>query len=184
MDRAGTVIVALSRVERLLLRIGRKQQELDALQAEMDQRIAAVRAEYGERLQGRAETITALERELNEVCEAERGTLLDGDARSIETLFGRVGWRKGRDSIKLRDEVSEDEVAGKLARRGYDALVKVKRTVSRSAVLAALNAGRITERVLSAVGLLLEPGEDRWYYEVNASAVQQYQAGDDDNRGA
>jgi len=168
----GTSVVG--DVEKLLLRIGRKQQEFDAIQGELDAKVAALRKDYGERLKARAATLGTLEGDLQQLCERERGRLFGREEKSTKILFGWVGWRKGRDSVRCVEGQSQDEAADALATRGYESLVSVKRSVRRSEVLAALKQGRISQQVIEEAGLEFVEGEDAWFYKVDASAVRQY----------
>jgi len=174
MNQAGTAIVVLGKIEKLLLTIGRKQQEFQAIKEEMEQRIAAVRTEYADRLQGRADTIGKLEAQLREICEADRARLLNGKHKCINTLFGRVGWRKGRDGLAQDPDKTTESIAQALIKRGYKELVYIKYSPNISAILKALKNGRIGERVLAAAGLIFRPAEEQWYYHVDKSTVQQY----------
>ena len=174
MNVAGTMIVLLAKIERLLLRLGRKEQEFEALKGDMDSRIAGIRAEYAERLQGRADTISGLQKELKALCDGERDMLLAEDEKSADTLFGRVGWRKGRDGLTQDADQTAESIAQALLKRGYKDLVQVKHSPSVSAILNALKGGSIGQRALAAVGLRFAPAEEQWFYRVDDSAVRQY----------
>lgn len=172
--KAGTLIATLAIIERRILELGRKEADLARIEADMQAEIKSVRAAYQDRLKRRAQTIEKLREELRCICEEERPHLLQSDKKSVNTLYGRIGWEKDRDRVRNEEGTDNEQVGQALRDRGLGDLVIEKLSYSRSAVLRALKRGDLDGRTLRAVGLRFEPGEDQWYCKIDQAAVAHY----------
>jgi len=153
-----------------LRRIGRLQERIDGLRRELARRVDAVRTPYERRigaLEGRLERRRA---DLEAYCRGRRDELLPPGRKSLRTPFGEVGFRLAEPSVRLRPGRDESAVCRLLRRAGLEELIRVTERPDRRAVRAALDAGRVTRRLLARCGLELVPGGERFHCNPRAGA--------------
>jgi len=156
---------------RRLYELGREELKLEALEMEMNQDIDRVKKRFAGRLETRRTVIEQLARDLRVACEDSRADLLPKGRKSVETIFGKVGWRKQGDRVSAQKGVSMDAAAKILQLRGFDDLVRRRLEPDKPAIKAAMDAGTIEETDLREAGLrLVRAGED-WWYEVDRQSV-------------
>lgn len=154
-----------------LLELGRKVLEMEAIEAEMQKRIDAVRAQYSSRLERRAVTIREMEADLRLACEDSREDLLPRSRKSVDVLFGRVGWRSQPPKVVQERGIDALDTIMDLSKHSPD-LLRRKVEVDRQAVLGALRLGDVTEEQLGRWGLEVRSGRDDWYYELHRDSIR------------
>lgn len=171
MKKAKSKQIDREELARRLLALGRKQLRLERIQAEMQAEIDSIKEQYSDRLEGRAATVEQKAQELRLACEDSREVLLTGRKKSVDTIFGTVGWRKQGERVKTQDGVSTTEAAERLLDRGHDDLVRRKPKPAKSAIKKALDDGRLTEDELHRIGLQITGGGDDWWYELHRENI-------------
>jgi len=171
IEKAKSQEIGREELARKQFRLGKKILELERIERQMQQRIDEVKREYSDRLERRRETIEKLERDLRLACEDSRDRLLTGQKKSVDTLYGRVGWRSQPDRIALQGGVSSNDAAERLENAGHP-LVRVRKKPDKSALKEALKDGDITVKTLETCGLEFREGGEDWYYEVDRDSVR------------
>jgi phage host-nuclease inhibitor protein Gam len=152
--------------------IAAAQVRLARLEAELDERLDAVRRRYDRRVAALRERVLRLTGELEAHCRASRDAILPPGRKSLATTFGVVGFRKAEAVVRLRDELSDEDACRLLRRAGLDGLVRVKEAPDRNAVRRSLLEGRVTGEQLRQCGLELAEGEERFHCKVYSTALE------------
>ena len=113
--------------------LGTLGREIGHHEAVMNEKISACTAEH-------QPTITALREKYQETlkglqawAEANRGTLTDGDAKTVNLITGEIGWRKVRAHIVVKDVAA---VIAELIKRRLKQFVRTKHELDKNAILA------------------------------------------------
>ncbi len=173
MQKAKSRRIDREELARRLLSIGRKKLALEQIEAQMQEEIDEVKEQYSDRLEGRAETVEQMAQSLRLACEDSRDVLLTGRKKSVDTVFGSIGWRKQGERVKTQDGTSTTEAAERLLDRGHEDLVRRKPKPAKSAIKKALDDDRITEEELNRIGLEITGGEEDWWYELNRERIAE-----------
>lgn len=113
--------------------IGRCQRERDRISAEMNDNLAAVRAEYEAMAKPPAARIAELTQGVQVYCEAHRDALTkDGKTKTARLATGEVSWRMRPPSVNVR---GGEAVTAMLRKLGLDRLLRIKTEVDKTAVL-------------------------------------------------
>lgn len=132
--------------------IGRCQRERDRIQAEMNDNLAHVRAEYEAIAKPHAERIGDLTRGVATWCEANRDMLTKGGkTKTARLATGEVSWRMRPPSVVVR---GVEAVIDALRRLKLDRFLRVKTELDREAILAD------PDTVASIKGLSISQKED------------------------
>jgi phage host-nuclease inhibitor protein Gam len=113
--------------------IGDLAREHTRLATEMNDRLAAVTAEYHDRLEHLRNHITTLQTGVQTWCEANREALTNGGkVKTANLITGEVSWRQRPPSCRI---TGADAVIDTLDRLGLSRFVRVKKEVNKEAIL-------------------------------------------------
>jgi phage host-nuclease inhibitor protein Gam len=143
---------SLADVNEAVAEIGRRQRERDRIQAEMNDNLAAVRAEYEAMARPHAERIAALTHGVAMYCEANRDALTKGGkTKTARLATGEISWRTRPPSVVVR---GMEAVIDALHRLKLDRFLRVKTELDKDAILAE------PEAVDAIKGLSISQKED------------------------
>jgi len=132
--------------------IGRRQRERERIQAEMNDRIAALKQEYEELARPHAEAIKALTEGVQTWCEANRAELTrDGKVKTANLSAGEVRWRMRPPRVSVRSVAT---VLDALKSLKLNRFIRVKEEINKDAILAE------PEAVEHVKGISISQGED------------------------
>lgn len=132
--------------------IGELQRERERIQAEMNDKLAAVRADYEAQAKPHADRISELTRGVGTWCEANRAVLTrDGRTKTARFASGEVSWRTRPPSVVVR---GKEAVIDTLKRLGLQRLLRVKEDIDKDAVL------RERDAITAIRGLSISQRED------------------------
>lgn len=121
-------------VNEAIAEIGRLQRERERIQADMNDRIATLKAEHDASAKPHAERITELVKGVQLWCEANRAALTrDGKVKFHEFATGVVKWRLTPWSVSLSKAA---EVLALLKAKALKQYVREKEEIDREALLA------------------------------------------------
>jgi phage host-nuclease inhibitor protein Gam len=143
-----------------LRRLARAEARLRAAESELEEELQEVRRRREPRVERLRRRVENLRGRLEEFCRAERADMLRDGRKSLKTPFGRVGFRSRRPAVSVADGAAEDHICRRLAERGLDGVVRVKRRINRRALRRAVEAGRLSAEELSELGLELAERPD------------------------
>ncbi len=132
--------VAQSRedVNHAIAEIGRLQRERDRIQAEMNDNLATIRAEYEAQAKPHADRISDLTHGVHTWCEAHRAELTrEGKTKTCRFASGEVSWRTRPPSVVVR---GADAVIKALKALGLTRFLRVKEELDKEAILAEPSA--------------------------------------------
>src|SRR5262249_35798532 len=89
-----------------LMLIGIHQRERERIELEMNERLAAIKAEYERRAEPHRRTIEEQISGLRTWCEAHRDHLLSGDTKTDRFGAGEVAWRIRPPRVGVRDTIN------------------------------------------------------------------------------
>lgn len=128
-----------------ILRIGVAQRNRVRLEADLNDRIAALKEEYEKQAQPLKETIEDLTRGLQTYCEAHRDELTsDGKVKFHRFGAGEVNWRKKPAKVTLR---KVDDVIERLKALNLDRFLRVKEEVNKEAMLGEAEVAKAVDGV-------------------------------------
>lgn len=160
--RRATTITGREDLENVLGQYATAVIDGDALKAEMERKIAEIRADY----EGRAAEIGRRQEDLFADIEAYvlgNPQEIPEGRKSLELLHGTVGFRTGNPTVRLPRGVDEAELCEELKCSGFPEYVRTRDEVNREAVLAADDAVRES---LAAHGVKVTQTKDRFFVEV------------------
>ncbi|KVE36215.1 host-nuclease inhibitor Gam family protein [Burkholderia sp. BDU5] len=132
---AAQVFVAQSEsdVAATIRDIGDTSREIDRLQTNMNDEIAAITERYQQQIQPLKETLLSLQSGVQTWCEAHRETLTNsGKVKTYSFITGQVQWRQRPPSCSVR---GVDAVIELLKARDLSAFVRVKEEINKEAIL-------------------------------------------------
>jgi phage host-nuclease inhibitor protein Gam len=112
--------------------IGDLQRELNRIEADINDDIAALTNKAAPRIDALRERITALQEGVHTWCEAHRVELC-GKGKSANLVTGEVNWRKRPPSVSLS---KVETVIAKLRELGLTRFIREKEEVNKDAILA------------------------------------------------
>lgn len=174
MQKAKSAPLDRETLARRLYLIGRGQLELDRLEADMNAEIDRVKRRYAHRLELRRSGIEEAARILRLACEDSRQSLLTGRRKSVDTIFGRVGWRTQGDKVVLAKGVKGEAAAQALLDAGHETLARQRPEIDKPAVKAAIANGTMPLPDLARFGIRLVAAGEDWYYEVDRESVAEH----------
>lgn len=83
--------------------IGALRRERDRLETEMNDRLAALKAEYEERARPATELLAQREKALKAYCDAHRAELLKGESKTYRFAAGEISWRTRPPKITVKN---------------------------------------------------------------------------------
>ncbi|MBF0165409.1 MAG: host-nuclease inhibitor Gam family protein [Magnetococcales bacterium] len=114
--------------------IGHLQRERTVIEAEMNERLAAIKEEYEKKAGPMAEEIRELHRGVQVWCEANRSTLTDGErCKTTALASGEISWRLRPPRVAVK---AVEFVIALLKSKGLAHLVRVKEEINKEAILA------------------------------------------------
>lgn len=123
----------IGQVARLLHDIAKKQERLAITQADKERKISEIRAEADRKVKPLQEALRKLFYGIYVFSAENRDTLLgNGKLRSFRVWAGKVGWRKKRYSVRLRDE---KKAIAELKKRGMEEYIRRVEVVNKEALL-------------------------------------------------
>lgn len=135
-----------------IYQIGECQRERERISAEMNDNLAAVRAEYEAAAKPIADRIADLARGVATYCEAHRDVLtLGGKTKTARLASGEVSWRMRPPSVSQRGGNAVIEALEKL---GLGRFLRIKKELDKEAILADRDA------VAGIKGLSISQRED------------------------
>ncbi len=143
----------------------------ECLLAELDRQIEEVKAGFSARLDSLQRSIAAKRGRIEEFCRARRDELLPSGARSVKTLYGRVGFRTVGAQVILAPEVDEGEACERLRGQGLGRFVRVRCSADRAGLRGAVRAGELGEGTLAACGVRLTDPRDSFYCALDSVAA-------------
>lgn len=153
--KKAAVAVAVPRdaaeVSAAIAAIGRESRELARIEADMNDKMASIKEEYEAAAEPHRRKIEAFTTGVQTWCEAHRGELLKGEAKTAVFPAGEVQWRVRPPKVVVR---GVDYVLDQLRRLALDRFIRVKEEINKEAILAEPQA------VAGVKGLAIEQGED------------------------
>lgn len=118
--------------EAALARIGERQREIARLEADMNDRINAVKAEYQARITPFNDDIKADFQGLHVWAEANRKDLLTGRTKTVKMGTGEIAWRMAPPSCSVR---GAEAVIEALERQGKTEAIRLKKEIAKDVIL-------------------------------------------------
>lgn len=113
--------------------LGDRQREMLRLQADMNDAIAKITAQFQPMLEAKSTLINTLQEGVQAYCEAHRDDLTGGGkTKTANLITGEVQWRQRPPSVRV---TGADAVIETLQRLGLSAFVRTKQEVNKDAIL-------------------------------------------------
>lgn len=138
-------------VSAAIARIGVENRELARVEAAMNDELALVKERFEAAALPHRKLVADLGQGVQVWCEAHRGELLKGDAKTAAFPAGEVQWRTRPPRCTVR---SASAVLDALRRLGLARFIRSKEEVNKDAILAEPQA------VQGVAGISIEQGED------------------------
>lgn len=164
--RAVSVLCARMR------RLAREQVELERAESELNTRLEAVRGVYAQRITRLHAGVDRLREGIETFCRSERAELMNGDARSVATPHGKVGFRRTGAQVVLKDGREAEEACRRMCASDLDDLVRTRLALDKSAIKRALERGEVTQKALAKCGVRVTQGGEAFYCHVEAGEVR------------
>lgn len=142
-----------SAVAAKLRRMAGVQARLDALSAELEQKLDVARRRYADRIGTLDQRLRDLTCELEAICRAQRDAVFADGRKSYRTPHGEVAFRKAEPAVRVRDGLTDTEVCRLLRRSRLARLVRTKESPDRPAIRKALAEADVTADRLERCGL-------------------------------
>ena len=156
-------------VNAALGRLGKIEPEVVRLQARADEIIARTQERYGNEIEPLQKEIASLGKGLGEFIHAHRAELSpEGDGKYRDLPNGRVELRLFPPRLATLSRVTWDMVVERIAElpaRLRARFIRVKETLDKDELKAAIQAGDVSEEQRSALGVAIAQDETP-YYEV------------------
>lgn len=120
--------------EAWLLRVGKLQNEVQRIEADMNDKIAKLKAQYQDKANDVNEEIQRKFKGIHAFAEANKTDLLDGKAKTAKLSSGELSWRKSTPSVSIRKQL---EVIDALKAAGMTDLIRTKEEVNKDAILSS-----------------------------------------------
>lgn len=161
----GTIPVgaAVSALTIRMRQLACKEVELGRLRTELNSRLEAVKGVYERRITALEGAAGRMRDGIERYCRANRDALLPDGLKSVRTLYGRAGFRRSGSQVVLDDGLDDERVCCALREREMDGLVRVRKSLDRTAVKRALQVGEADEKLLAACGIRLAGGGEAFY---------------------
>jgi len=112
--------------------IGEKQQQIKRIEADLNDKINALKAEAQEQITPLNESIQAEFQGLHVYAEANRVDLLKGRAKTVKLGAGDMGWRINPPKCQIR---GQDAVVEALERQGFSEAIRIRKEVNKEALI-------------------------------------------------
>lgn len=144
---------SLAEAEELLAEIGRKQREVQRIEAAMSDRMAEIKAASEAEAGPLTESIEAGFASLQAWAEAHRSTLLERDRKTVRIATGELGWRTTPPSVRV---TGAKAVLTALRALGLDRFIRTKEELDKEAIR------REPEAIAHVKGVSLVQQEEFW----------------------
>ncbi|MGD2175673.1 MAG: host-nuclease inhibitor Gam family protein [Candidatus Brocadiaceae bacterium] len=158
-------------VSRKLRKIHRVHQRLASLRADLERELQEARERYQARIAAGERRLRRLKGELEDFCRRRRHSIVPEGRKSLETPFGRVGFRRGRTSVRRSEDITQREVCRRLREAGLPELIRLKERPDRRAIGRALREGDLDRALLQSCGLRVVEARDRFHCKVHSDAL-------------
>lgn len=118
--------------ETAIKRIGERQQQIKRIEADLNDKINALKAEAQEQITPLNEEIQGDFQGLHVYAEANRSDLLKGRSKTVKLGAGDMGWRINPPKCQIR---GQDAVVEALERQGLSEAVRIRKEVNKEAVI-------------------------------------------------
>jgi phage host-nuclease inhibitor protein Gam len=142
-----TVVATRAEAEKLLGEIAGDTAALNALKAELDSELTAVRQQFEGRIDHLAKQIEQKSGLLQQWAEGSPEEF--AGRKSLDLLHGRVGFRTGNPKLKTLAGWTWERVLGAIR----EAFVRVKREVDKEGLIAAYAEGKLGDSDLRSIGV-------------------------------
>lgn len=142
-----SIVSSRADAEKLLGEISRDTADLNALKAQLDQELTAVRQKYEGRIDGFTKQIEQKSGLLQQWAESAPEEF--GAKKSIDFLHGRIGFRTGNPALKTLSGWTFKRVLEVIDRT----FVRTKEELDKELVLASHARGELDDKGLRGVGL-------------------------------
>lgn len=169
--RITTTIENREELESVMNEYARYQTELLSLEAEMNQRIHEIKAEYEERVAGLSEAADGLVEDMNNWACLNAAEF--GNKKSLELLHGVIGFRTGTPRVSIRRGMDEAQLVKQLQATDHGDLLRTKTELDKQAVLAAVShpeTGADAAKRLAGLGIKVSQTE-RFFAEAKIEEV-------------
>lgn len=134
-----------------IARIGIEQRELARIEAAMNDELAVIKERWEAQAEPHRKAIADTSQGVQIWCEAHRGELLKGDAKTATFPAGEVQWRVRPPSCRV---TGAEAVLDLLRRLGLGRFIRSKEEINKEAILNE------PEAVTGVPGIRIEQGED------------------------
>lgn len=138
-------------VNLLIAELGTMNRQLQRIEADMGDELAAVKERHEEIAQGVRQQIEWHSAGIQTWCEAHRPELLKGEAKTALFAAGSVQWRVRPPSVRIK---GAESVMDQLRRKGLERFLRIKEEINKEAILAE------PEAVAKVTGIHIEQAED------------------------
>ncbi len=160
----------LEDVNDVLYKIATLQNTVDKKTAKMNNELLDVKKKYEPEITEMQNTIIICESQLNEFCKANKKEF--SVTRSKELTYGRIGFRTGKNSLKLLSKKFTWEfVKEKFLNMFSSRYVETKFQLDKDKIIKDSEKGIITTEQLALAGCKLVKGESS-YYEINWDEIK------------
>ena len=140
-----------SDAETLLADIGHNQRRVTEIEAAMNDRLSAIKAEFEQPAAPFNDAIKAKFASLQVRAEANREDLLTARSKTVRLATGELSWRTTPPSVRI---TGTDMVMENLKRMGFGDLIRTKEEINKEAILAE------PERVEGLKGITISQREE------------------------
>lgn len=118
--------------ETLLAEIGSAQRRVTEIEAAMNDRLSAIKAEFEQQAAPFNDAITAKFASLQVWAEANREELLTGRSKTVRLATGELNWRRTPPSVRIQ---GAEVVMENLKKLGLGDLIRTKEEINKDAIL-------------------------------------------------
>ncbi len=157
-----------------LLAIGRCVLEMEGLEAQMNAEIDTVKERFAARLEQLRTSIEVGRVDLRLAVEDSRQDLFKGRSKTLKLLFGKLGFRVQKATIRLLQGIKTEDAVRLLERNMLSHCVRVKKELGKDRIAKSFAAETLPADLLKRCGLDVRPGgEDFWFKPDQASIRKQ-----------
>lgn len=139
-------------------------------EAEMNEKINKIRAEFDEATKDARAHKTLIEQEIEGFCKVNKSTF--DSQRSKPLLFGKVFFRTAPPKVsQLNKKYSVDTTLELIQKLFKGKFIREKKEIDKDQILTAYASKDITDEKLAAVGLRIDQ-QEKFGYEINWEALK------------
>nr|VFK15108.1 MAG: Mu-like prophage host-nuclease inhibitor protein Gam [Candidatus Kentron sp. LPFa]VFK31002.1 MAG: Mu-like prophage host-nuclease inhibitor protein Gam [Candidatus Kentron sp. LPFa] len=142
-------------VDKAIAECGAVQRRIDAINADINRRTAAIVASHEKDLTALSDEKKKLEAGIQRWCEKNRANILPTERKTARFLHGEVAWRAGRETVEVTgDDGKFEELIRTLKRKRLSRFIQIKHVIDKTAV--AREPGKIKD----IPGIEIKEGEE------------------------